>query len=497
MPPDSIDANRRGAAENSLGRPDFAARAGQDTPERREMLTVILAKIDEAKLEVVRVAFVDTHGMVRVRPIEARLFSQAMRNGVAFSTALFAMDSANNIFQNVFSRDGGFGRETMGGGGDMFAIPDLATFRVLPWAHKCGWVLSDLYLSSGERCPFDPRSIMQNACERLAKQGLTYIGGVEIECHILKVTDPRNALADATQPATPPEVEALRHGYQYMSDNSLDQLEPVITPIRHALIGLGLPLRILDAEWGPGQIEISLDPMENMAAADAVIMLRAAVKQVCRRMGLLASFMSKSALPNTYSSGWHLHQSLFHTATGRNAFAEAGALLSNTGLHFVGGLLEHARASAAFSNPTINGYKRLHGNALAPNRVLWALDNKGAMCRLVGGMGDAATHIENRAGEPAANPYLYMGSQIVAGLDGMANRTDPGNPLSDPYAQTQMPLMPTSLSEAVEALAASTMFRATLGGEFIDHYVSVRRQEIGRFQSHVTDWEHREYFEAF
>ena len=497
MKSDSCSTHTHPAAESSLGRPNFAALTGQDSPERQERLAQILTKIDEEKLEVVRVAFVDTHGIVRMRPIEARLFSQAVRNGVPFTTALFAMDSANNIFQNVFARDGGFGRDTMGGAGDMIALPDLSTFRILPWAHKCGWVLSDLYLSSGERCPFDPRSIMQTACVRLARQGLTYIGGVEVECHILKITDPRNGLSDCTQPATPPGVEALRHGYQYMSDNVLDGLEPIITPIRHALLGVGLPLRIADAEWGPAQIEISLDPMENVAAADAVILLRAAVKQVCRRMGLLASFMTKPALPNALSSGWHLHQSLFHAASGKNAFAEAGALMSSTGLHFVGGLLEHARASAAFSNPTINGYKRLHANPLAPNRVVWSHDNKGAMCRLVGGMGDPATHIENRSGEPSANPYLYMGSQIVAGLDGMARKVDPGSPLADPHAQTQRPLMPSSLDEAVDALSASTMFRETLGNEFIDHYVSVRRQEIGRFQSHVTDWEHREYFEAF
>jgi glutamine synthetase len=497
MPPDSINTNARIAAENSLGRPNFVALTGQDSPERQEMLARILATIDEEKLEVVRVTFVDTHGIVRVRPIEARLFSQAVRNGVAFTTGLFAMDSANNIFQNVFARDGGFGRETMGGAGDMLAMLDLATFRVLPWAHKCGWVLSDLYLKSGERCPFDARLIMQTACDRLAKQGLTYVAGLEVECHILKVTDPRNALYDCTQPAMPPSVEALRHGYQYMSENGLDQLEPVITPIRHALIGAGLPLRIVDAEWGPGQIEISLDPLENVTAADAMIVLRGAVKQVCRRMGLLASFMAKPALPNVYSSGWHLHQSLFHTASGENAFAEAGALMSETGMHFVGGLLEHARATTAFSNPTINGYKRLNANPLAPNRVVWSPDNKGAMCRLVGGMGDPATHIENRSGEPAANPYLYMGSQIVAGLDGMANHIDPGSPLSDPYAQTQRPPMPSSLNEAVDALNTSTMFREALGNEFIDYYVSVRRHEIGRFQSHVTDWEHREYFEAF
>ena len=168
--------------------------------------------------------------------------------------------------------------------------------------------------------------------------------------------------------------------------------------------------------------------MDNIAAADAVILLRTAVKQVCRRMGLLASFMTKPALQNVFSSGWHLHQSLFHSADGRNAFAEAGALMSSTGMHFVGGLLEHARASAAFSNPTVNGYKRLNANPLAPKRVVWSYDNKGAMCRLVGGMGDPATHIENRFGEPAANPYLYMGSQIFAGLDGMANQIDPAAP---------------------------------------------------------------------
>src|SRR5271169_2481915 len=187
MTSDSLNANQQGAAGNSLGRPNFVALAGHDSPERQERLASILAKIDQEKLEVVRVAFVDTHGIVRMRPIEARLFSQAARNGVPFTTAFFAMDSANNIFQNVFAQDGGFGRDTMGGAGDMLAIPDLATFRVLPWAHKCGWVLSDLYLKSGERCPFDPRLIMQTACERLARQGLTYVAGLEVECHILKV----------------------------------------------------------------------------------------------------------------------------------------------------------------------------------------------------------------------------------------------------------------------------------------------------------------------
>jgi glutamine synthetase len=155
MPPDT-STNATSAAENSLGRPNFAALIGLDTPEYRANSARVLARIEEEKLEVVRVAVVDTHGIVRARPIEARLFSQAVRNGVAFTTALFAMDTANSIFRNVFAADGGFGRETMGGAGDMLAMPDLATFRLLPWAHKCGWVLGDLYLKSGERCPLTP-----------------------------------------------------------------------------------------------------------------------------------------------------------------------------------------------------------------------------------------------------------------------------------------------------------------------------------------------------
>src|ERR1700738_1922313 len=151
MPPSTVPTNTTSAAENSLGRPNFAASAGQDSPERQEMAATILAKMGEEELEVVRVGFVDTHGLVRARPVEARLFSQVLRNEMAFTTAFLAMDSANSIFQNVFAHDGGFGRDTMGGGGDMLAVPDLATFRVLPWAHKCGWGLRDLYLKSGGR----------------------------------------------------------------------------------------------------------------------------------------------------------------------------------------------------------------------------------------------------------------------------------------------------------------------------------------------------------
>ena len=486
------------AAEGSIGRKDFVARIGAATADRAELLQAILAQIQENRVGGGGGGGAHPPGPPPPRPIEARHFTQAARNGVPFTTALFAMDSANNIFQNVFAKDGGFGRDTMGGAGDMIAVPDLGTFRILPWARRTASVLSDLYLTDGEACPYDPRMIMRKAIDALAGKGLSYVGGVEVECHIFRLADARAELADCTQPPAPPAVTAIRHGYQHLSEAVVDELEPVITLIREALIGLSLPLRTVEAEWGPGQLEITLDPLSDVAAADAMIMLRSAVKQVARRHGMVATFMTKPGLPNVFSSGWHLHQSLAELDSGQNAFTTPDALLSPLGLQFVGGLLRHVRAGTAFSNPTINGYKRLNANPLAPKRAVWSHDNKAAMLRLIGGPGDNATHIENRSGEPAANPYLFMATQIFAGLDGMANAIDPGAPLNDnPYGQATMQLLPASLMESVDALDTSAMFRAALGDDFVNHYLAMKRFEIGRFLSHVTDWEHREYFEAF
>ena len=184
--------------------------------------------------------------------------------------------------------------------------------------------------------------------------------------------------------------------------------------------------------------------------------------------------------------------------SGANAFTSDNSLLSDTGYHYIGGLIEHGAALSAFSNPTINGYKRLNANPLAPNRILWAHDNRGAMLRLVGGHTEPSTCIENRTGEPAANPYLYMASQIYAGMDGIQNRADPGEPVQgDPYQQVDKPPMPRSLMEATEALDGSSVLRARFGDQFIDYFLHIKRAESARFLAHFMDWEHREYFEMY
>jgi glutamine synthetase len=204
--------------------------------------------------------------------------------------------------------------------------------------------------------------------------------------------------------------------------------------------------------------------------------------------------MCRPKLPNVMSSGWHLHQSL--AKGGRNAFMAERDDLSELGKHYLAGLLAHARGSCAFSTPTINGYKRYRPYSLAPDRLIWGKENRGALMRVVGGPGDRGTRIENRIGEPAANPYLYFASQIYSGLDGMAQRLPLGPSADTPY-EAKAELLPRTLTEALEALRKDKVLRDGFGETFVDYYIRMKEAEVARYNLEVSDWEHREYFDLF
>jgi glutamine synthetase len=209
------------------------------------------------------------------------------------------------------------------------------------------------------------------------------------------------------------------------------------------------------------------------------------------------------------SSGWHLHQSLVDAQRGHNVFrsdtpaerstpADARHTLSKLGEHYLAGLLEHARAMAVFCTPTVNGFARFRPNALAPQSVVWGRDNRGAMLRVIGQCGDAATRIENRIGEPAANPYLYLASQIHAGLDGMERQLKAPPATHAPYASSAEKL-PTSLGEALDALRADTVLTAGLGQSFVDYFIRIKQAELLRWEQaqDKDEFQRREYFSRF
>jgi len=291
-------------------------------------------------------------------------------------------------------------------------------------------------------------------------------------------------------------VALLANGYHLLSELRYDQMEAALEILRANLVGLGLPLRSFEMEYGPSQVEVTLRAMEGLEAADAMVLFRSATKQILRRHGYHATFMCRPRLPNLMSSGWHLHQSL-QALDGGNAFIPgAGEILSPLGMRFLGGLIAHARSSAAFSTPTINGYKRYRPYALAPDSILWGKDNRGVMIRVLGGPGDPASRIENRIGEPAANPYLYFASQIVSGMDGVTRKLDPGPAAETPYEKRGAAL-PGSLGEALSSLRADVALNEGLGAAFVDYFCRIKEAEIARFNQEVTDWEQREYFELY
>ncbi|MGE3301574.1 MAG: glutamine synthetase family protein [Hyphomonadaceae bacterium] len=476
----------------------FARRHGLWSAERAAAAKEITDLAASAGLNMIRLSCADQHGLLRGKTIMAAQLADAFESGIGAPSSLLAKDTAHRTVFPVFSEGAGLGMAQMQGAADMLLLPDPSTFRILPWAEKTGWLLCDLYFGDGRPVAFSTRGLLAGAVSQAAAKGFDYIAGVELEFHLFKLKDERLALEDSGQPGAPPEVELTSRGYRLLTEEQFDRLEPVLDGFRIGLQALGLPLRSLEVEFGPSQCELTLAPLDGVAAADAVVLLRSAVRQMAQRIGYHVTFMCRPRIPNVMSSGWHLHQSLRARKSGANAFQAAGEgeLLSAEGRGFLGGLLAHARDGALFAAPTVNAYRRYRPGSLAPDRANWGVDNRGAMIRVIGGRGDPATHLENRVGEPAANPYLYMAAQLQAGLDGIASGAQAGAPTTEPY-QSDAPRLPRSLAEAVSAAKDSAFYRRAFGGDFIDYYAFIKEAELARFEAEVSDWEHREYFDTF
>ena len=477
---------------------NFVERYGLWSAEQKEAAARLRAVAKERQLEVIRLVFPDQHGILRGKTLIVDDELRCLENGCSITTTMFAKDTSHKTVFPVFTAGGGFGIPEMQGAADALMIPDPTTFRVLPWSPRNGWVLCDTYFSDGRPVPFATRALYRKVIGDLEARGYDFVAGLEVEFHIFRVENPRMAPQDAGQPGTPPDVSLLSHGYNYLTEQRYDQMEPVLEIIRRDVLALGLPLRSVEVEFGPSQCEFTFAPSSGLTPADNMVLFRSAVKQIAHRHGYHATFMCRPKIPNVVSSGWHLHQSLVSRTSGQNAFMSdtEGEPLSPLGRNYLAGLLAHARAATVFTTPTINGYKRYRSYSLAPDRAIWGCDNRGVMLRVLGSPGDAATRIENRVGEPAANPYLYMASQILSGLDGIDRNLDPGPSADTPY-ETKADLLPKSLREATFALKEDPFFREKMGATMVDYYTFIKNAEIDRFQAEVSDWEQREYFELF
>jgi glutamine synthetase len=492
----------------------LAGRCGPQDAERLSTRKTALVRaaglIEASGLELVRFAWCDLHGMLRAKTLVASAALAAMQEGVGMVSTLLLKDSSDRTAYKVFEADGTAELPGFEFAGNVMLLANPASFRRLPWLEKTGWLQCQAWFQDGRPVAFDTRRVLEDALGKLADAGYGLKCGLEIEFHIyrLKAGGPGHELDpdQAGWPGPAPDVTMIHPGYQMLSEQWLDMADEPLRIVQHTAQALGLPLLSLEIEMGPSQVEAVFEATDALVAADSMVLFRSAVRQALRRAGYYATFMCRPPFPNIMSSGWHLHQSLIDLESGANAFkrnspaagmqpTDAQFTLSPCGEHYLAGLLLHAQGMTALTTPTINAYERFKPNALAPQSAVWGRDNRGAMLRVIGELGDNATRIENRIGEPAANPYLYIASQIYAGLDGMARQLKAPPATDSPYGAAAEKL-PASLAEALQALGNDAALVNAFGGGFVRYFTQVKQAEISRHDAAEDkgDWQRREYF---
>jgi glutamine synthetase len=489
----------------------FAERCGILDAAREQSVTRVARLIEAQGLELVRFSWCDLHGVLRGKTFVASAAERALRQGVGMVSTLMLKDTSDRTAFKVFEPGGTASLPGFGFANNLMLLADPDSFRQLPWTPATGWLRAQPWFEDGQPVELDTRRILQRALARLADAGLSMKCGLEVEFHIYKLQDTQAQLdpMQAAWPGPAPAVSLVHPGYNLLAEGAYDLAEEPLRIVQHTAQALGLPLLSLEVELGPSQVEAVFEATDALTAADNMVLFRNAVKMALRRAGYHATFMCRPPFPNIMSSGWHLHQSLLDARSGRNVFrreapapgtgaADATYTLSETGEHYLAGLLEHARGMTVFCTPTANGFGRFRPNALAPQSVLWGRDNRGAMLRVVGGCGDEATRIENRIGEPAANPYLYFASQVHAGLDGIARQLKAPPATDAPYGGTGEHL-PTSLGEALAALRDDARLCDAFGAGFIDYFTRIKQSEQQRFDAaeDPDEFQRREYFGRF
>jgi len=220
------------------------------------------------------------------------------------------------------------------------------------------------------------------------------------------------------------------------------------------------------------------------------------VKEICARRGLHATFMCRPPAAHSAATGWHVHQSIVDLESGANLFVPEADDLTPTAAGWIAGLLAHAEESCLLTTPTVNGYRRYQPNQLAPDRIQWGRDNRGAMLRALMDPGNPASRLENRVPEPAANPHFVLASQILGGLSGLENALNPPDAVEKPY-DDKARILPKTLGQAIDVFARSQLFETTPGTAFKDYLVRLKSAEWDRYLSTLSEWESREYFQAF
>ncbi|MFI6977623.1 glutamine synthetase family protein [Embleya sp. NPDC050154] len=437
----------------------------------------VVADLKARGIDVVRIAYPDLIGTDRGRDVLVHHLPSVCAHGLAFCRAVFHTTPRGQTVPVAGGIDAGLP--------DICVFPDLDTLVAIPWEPGVAWCLGETTdPATGRLAAEAPRSLLRDVLTRMADEvGLRPVVGPELE-YFLCEPDPDRPGGWRRYGDAPGNV--------YVAGRRGDPDGHLLRTLR-SLGALGIGATTGNHEYCSGQFEINLDHSTALDAADRAFRFKASIKELARREGRLATFMAKP-FNDEGGSGFHLHLSCLDPDDA-NAFDDPTGPhgLSSAAHHAIGGVLAHAPALAALLNPTVNSYKRFGPDTLAPWLIDWGLDNRSAMVRIPPERG-TGTRLEVRLGDASANPYLAVAGLLAAVHLGLREKTTPPPPLRGyGYDSAKAPILPATLTEALDAFEADTALTALLGADFADAFLTYKRDEDTRFRRHVTDWEFAEY----
>jgi glutamine synthetase len=442
----------------------------------------IVRQADEAGLRLVRFLWCGNDGTIRGKASSVHGLEGRLESGIGLTVAMQAMNSLDQL-QPV---------PDMGPVGEVRLVPDLETFRVLPYAPSTGAVLTDHVGLDGEPAPVCQRSFLKRMEARLAERGLVLRASFENEFSL-----------------------ATWDGAQYLPIDSalcfstigMTASQDYVDELAAALDAQGIVLEQYYAELGHGQQEISTGHAPALQAADEQLLVRETIRAVAGRHGLVASLAPKP-WPENAGNGGHIHFSLWEGASNRFHDASAPDLLSAEALSFIAGVLEHLPGLCGVTAPSFNSYHRIVPQYWAGAFTCWGHDNREAPVRVAStfrGMEESSTNAELKAADATSNPYLAVGVLIAAGLDGLERglepppsvEVDPATIPEDERMRRGIVRLPATQQEALDALEADPVLMTALGPKLAESYLAVRRSEWTAYSEGDVAFEQRGHFSKY
>jgi len=439
--------------------------------QKKEILEIAAKQ----KVRFLRLQFTDILGINKNVEIPASQFEKALEGDIMFDGS--SIEGFVRIEES-----------------DMLLVPDLSTFQVFPFGDpdaRVARLICDVHTPDGAPFAGDPRAVLKRVLARAESMGFTMNAGMEAEFFMFKPTPTGGATT------TTHDVGS------YFDLAPADRGEDARRAIVGVLEQMGFEVEAAHHEVAHGQHEIDFRYADALKTADNIATFRFVVKYVAQQFGLVASFMPKPIFGQS-GSGMHTHQSLFRGK--ENAFYDEKGQwqLSETALWYIGGLLKHARACTAVTNPLVNSYKRLVPGYEAPVNVAWSMHNRSPMLRIPARRG-TGTRVEHRAPDPAANPYLALAVMLAAGLDGIVTRADHREPVNENIwemshrerRRLRIDDLPHDLNEACDELEKNDVITAALGEHVTRHFLAAKRQEWSDYMTQVSDWELESYLAKY